>query len=178
MITSFKNSKGFTLIEVVIYLALYAIIMTGALVSMYSIFGSSARNQVKAIVQEEGTFLIGKIDWALSGVHTINEPVVPPSPTSGNTLSVTKWDTSFGNPIVITVINGNMTMSRGANPTAILNNSNVLVACPPVGCFTHATSSGDGINPEKAGAIFTLHATTSEGLPFSQSFSTVKYLRK
>ncbi len=65
-----KNS-GFTLIETMIYIALFALIMTGTIVSIYGILGSSARNQLKAMVQEEGSFLVGKVDWSLNGASSI-----------------------------------------------------------------------------------------------------------
>lgn len=175
-----SHSKGFTLIETMVYLALYAIIMTGALVSVYAIFGSSARNQTKAMVQEEGSFLIGKTDWALSGTQSI---ALPPANSSGDILQVTKYDTTVGNPVVITcsschnVSGGNMYITRGGITTQ-LNNSNVKIICPVQGCFTHTSASGDGINPENATSSFTVSTQTSEGLSFSQDFSTVKYLRK
>lgn len=169
------NTRGFTLIETLVYLGLYAILMTGALVAMYSLFESSNRNLVKAMVQEEGSFLTGKIDWVLTGVQTINLPVVPPSPTSGPTLSVTKYDTSIGNPIVIGLSGHDLTISKAGGPATALNNSNVSLGNL---VFTHTAASGDGINPESLSASFTLFSTTSDGLPFSQNFSTIKYLRK
>ena len=169
-----SNDRGFTLIETMVYLAIYAIIMTGALVSAYAIFGSSARNQTKAMVQEEGSFLIGKIDWALTGVQTINAPAAG---TSGNILSLTKYDLTVGNPVIITVASGVVSITRGG-VTKPLSNSNVVITCPAAGCFTHVSASGDGINPEYATSTFTTSAKTSEGLSFTQDFSTVKYLRK
>lgn len=167
------KNRGFTLIETIIYLGLFTILMAGTLASVYAIFSSSSRNQTKALAQEEGSFLIGKIDWVLTGVDDINLPI-----DQGNILSVTKFDTSHGNPIVISVIGGNMTISRSGNPQAVLNNSNTTITCEASGCFDHDSASGDGINPESLTAKFRVHATTSEGLPFSQDFTTVKYLRR
>ena len=170
-----SHKKGFTLIETAVYLALYALIMTGALLSIYAIFGTNARNQTKAMLQEEGTFFVGKIDWTLTGAQTINLPLPG---TSDDTLSVTKFDVSVGNPVVIAVSGGNITMSKGGNPAVVLNNSNITVVCPTAGCFTHTAASGGGINPEGLSTRITVYATTSEGMAFSQDFFTVKYLRK
>jgi prepilin-type N-terminal cleavage/methylation domain-containing protein len=167
--------RGFTMLETIIYLALFAMIMSGALVSAYGLIGSGARNQTKALVQEEGTFLLGKIDWALTGVKTINLPVVG---SPGNTISVTKFDSSVGNPIVISISGSTMTITRGGNPIQALNNSNVAVTCAPAGCFSHSASTASGINPESVSAAFTITAKTAEGLTFSQDFSTIKFLRK
>jgi type II secretory pathway pseudopilin PulG len=167
--------RAFTLIETVVYLGLLAIIMSGAFASAYGILGSSARNQAKALIQEEGTFLLGKIDWALGGVQSI---ALPASNASGDMLSVIKYSASPGNPIVVAVSGGNMTIAKGANPAKILNNSNVSVTCAVDGCFSHSASSADGINPESVSASFTVSAKTSEGMTYTQDFSTAKYLRK
>lgn len=169
------TNKGFTLIETIVYLAIFAIIMTGTLSSVYAIFSSSARNQTKALAQEEGSFLLAKIDWALTGAQSINNPNAN---ASGDTLSLNKFSPFSGNPLVISITGGEMTISRAGNPASILNNSNTTITCPPTSCFTHTSASGDGINPESLTARFTVHATTSDGLPFSQDFTTVKYLRK
>jgi type II secretory pathway pseudopilin PulG len=173
--TRTSRHKGFTLIETLVYIGLYAIIMAGAVISMYTLFESGERNQTKAMVQEEGNFLLAKVDWALTGARTINLPVAG---ASGKTLSVTKWDTAAGNPVVITISNGSMTMSRSGNPAVVLNNADVQIICPTANCFTHSSASGDGINQENATATFSVHATTTNGLSFSQEFSTTKYIRR
>lgn len=148
--------------------------MTGALVSVYAIAGSDARNQTKAMAQEEGSFLIGKIDWALTGAQVITTPAAN---TSGYTLTVTRYDTTQS-PVVLTVAGGSMSIKVGTHSTHVLNNSNVQITCPPQGCFTHMSATADGINPENATSSLTVSTKTSGGLPFSQFFSTVKYLRK
>jgi hypothetical protein len=157
-----------------IYLALFSIIITGGLISAYSLIESSYRNQTKAMVQEEGSFLIGKIDWALTGTQTIS---LPTANTFGTTLSLVRYEASTS-PVVITIVSGNMTIKVGTNPTHVLNNTNVQISCPPTGCFTHSSATADGINPENATASFTISSKTSQGFSTSQFFSTVKYLRK
>lgn len=166
--------RGFTIIEMLVYISIFAIIMSGALVSVYALASSSARNQTKAMVQEEGSFLIGKIDWALSGARAINAPAAN---ASGDTLTVTRFD-ALTSPVVITISGGAMTITVGTGATHILNNSNVSITCPAAGCFSHTSASADGINPESATSSLTISAKTSQGSPFSQFFSTVKYLRK
>ena len=164
--------RGFTLIEVVIYIGLFAFIMTGALISVYSVFSTASHNQAKVLVQEEGSFILGKIEWTSSSISSAN---VSPD---GLTLSVIKVDPTFGNPIVINISGGTASITRGSNPSQTLSNSNVSISCPVGGCFTHTLSGGTGINPESVSAKFTALSRTSEGVPFSQDFSTIKYLRK
>lgn len=81
-------SKGFTLIEVIIYIALFTLLIGSGFVTAYQLIeGGNALNQ-KTINQEEVNFVLRKISWVLNGVATIN------SPSSGysNTLTVTRYD--------------------------------------------------------------------------------------
>jgi hypothetical protein len=93
---------------------------------------------------------------------------------TGNKLLVTKFD---GTSVTLELNGNNLEIDRGSGPL-IINNSNVQIACDPAGCFTHKLASGDGINPESLEAKLTVNSKTSEGLPYSQYFSTIKYLRK
>ena len=166
--------RGFTIIEMLVYVCVFGIIMAGAIVSVYALASSDARNQTKAMVQEEGSFLIGKIDWALSGARAISAPAAN---SSGDTLTVTRFDAATS-PVTITVTGGTMTIRVGTGATHTLNNANVQITCPASGCFTHTSASADGINPESATSSLTVSTLTSTGSAFSQFFSTVKYLRK
>ena len=80
-----KTNTGFTLIETLIYIGLFALIISGVLASVFMILGNNARLQAKAMIQEEGSFLIGKVDWALSGIESA-------SVSNGNTLQVSKYN--------------------------------------------------------------------------------------
>lgn len=166
----FDEKCGFTLIEAVIYLALFSIVVGGALVSSFSIIESIGRNHMKAVLQEEGNFLIGKINWALSGASAVD---VPPAGSIGNTLSVTKWDPTVENPIIIALSGADVTLSRGAGAPHTLNNNNVQVSSLT---FTHTYPGGT--NPESVVAKLTLSARTPNGMTISQAFSSTNFLRR
>jgi type II secretory pathway pseudopilin PulG len=159
--------SGFTLLETLIYLALYSIIISGALAAIYSIFESSAHNQAQAMVQEEGSFLIGKIDWALSNTASVQSPA-----STGTDLAITKFD---GTSVDINRNGQNMQYAENAGSPQTLNNSNIGVTDLQ---FVHAKATADGINPESIQATVTVAATSSDGRVFSRSFTTMKYLRK
>jgi type II secretory pathway pseudopilin PulG len=161
------SKKGFTIIETLVYLGLYAIIMGGAITAVYTIFSSSAHNQTQAMIQEEGSYLLGKIDWVLSNAHTVEEPV-----STGSVLSIIRFD---GSSASISQNGKDMQIIEGSYPLQVLNNTNITIRDL---VFIHTNSSADGINPESVQASFTVYATTSDGLSFSRSFVTVKYLRK
>lgn len=83
-----KNNSGFTLIEVIIYIALFTLLVGSGFVTAYQLIeGGNALNQ-KTINQEEVNFVLRKISWVLNGVATINTP----SSGYSNTLTVTRYD--------------------------------------------------------------------------------------
>ena len=53
-----SNTQGFTLIEVVIYIALFSLLLGGAFVTAYQLIDNSRELNVKNRVQEEGNFLL------------------------------------------------------------------------------------------------------------------------
>lgn len=170
--TKINLQKGFTLIETIVYIGLFSIIMIGVLTSVYAILSGNVRNQSKAMVQEEGSFLIGKIDWVLSSITNAT------ATNDGTSFSVTKSDTSLGNPMVVTVSGDNISIKRGSGDVKNLNNDNIKVSCPVEKCFIHEITEGEGINAESISASIIVSSKTLDGIPFSQEFSTVKFIRK
>lgn len=59
------NKRGVTLIETLIYIALFALLIGGGVSSAYVLIESSDRIGVHAMLEEEGNFLLAKINWAL-----------------------------------------------------------------------------------------------------------------
>lgn len=160
---------GFTLIEMLVYIGLFSMIIGGAIVSAYNIFESTNRNQTKAMVAEEGLFLIGKINWALTGATAIDL-------ISSNKISITKSGiTVSDNPLIFDNSSGEMRLKRGADSPQVLNNTNIAVNDL---VFIRSVSSGNGITIESISASFTINTKTPEGLELSENFHTIKYIRK
>jgi len=158
------NNRGFTLIETLVYLALFTIIIGGFVASSYILFETSDRNQAKAMMQEEENFLVGKINWVLSGVNP-SYAIAPSVGAPGPTLAVTKYDGSTP-----TIIRLGSTMQFDGNT---LNNSNVTISHL---VFIHTYAGGT--NPESIEAGFTISAKTSSGATVSERASTTRYIRK
>jgi prepilin-type N-terminal cleavage/methylation domain-containing protein len=169
-----KSKRGFTLIEVIIYLALFSMLIGGIIVVAYTIFESAGRDQARELLQQEGNFLTGKIEWALSGANAINNP---PVDTPLDILQVTKYG---GLVIAIntsedcsgSTVTGNIFLQNGTNCTQ-LNSSGVQMSNLS---FSH--NFGGGAVPENVTAKFTLTTRTQNGIFISQDFYTTKYLRK
>lgn len=176
-----KDSRGFTLMEVMVYLALFAVFFAGAVAASYNVIESTGKDRYKTMVQEEGDFLTSKIEWVMSGVQDINAPAAG---DSGAMLSINKATgveadgSAIIAPITIALSANDMVLGYpgGSGPNAFtLNNSNVKVEGL---IFVHSVSLGQGINPESIEASFTLSTKTPGGADYSQFFKTAVYLRK
>lgn len=160
------GQKGFSIIEALVYLALFGVFIGGAAAAAFNVFEAASRSQTKAEVQVEGDFLRAKIFWALSGAQSVS---VDPS---GKSLSVVKWNFT-GNPLVILESGGNLQISRGGALAVNLNPAGITVSN-----VLFIRAQGAGQNPESITAKFTLSARAPNGFLLSQDFSLVKYLRK
>ena len=144
--------------------------MGGAVVAAYTLFESASHNQTKAMIHEEGSFLLAKISWAFSGVQSV---VLPSVGSPGSLLQVTKWNASIGT-VSIALSGTDMTITRGSPAvTETLNNSNVSVSAL---LFTH-TYNGGG-NPESMDIQFTVSARDARGTIISEDFFSTIYARK
>jgi prepilin-type N-terminal cleavage/methylation domain-containing protein len=158
-----KNQKGFTLIEVLVYLGIFTILMMGILTAAFGVFESSNRDQTKIMIQVEGDFLIAKINRALSDARSVE---VTYTGATDQKLSIQKWDYSA---VAISLSGTDLNFSDTGHPLSVLlNNSNVRISN-----LTFAT----GTAPEYIRAKFTVSALTPNGMTVSEDFSTTKYLR-
>ncbi len=153
-------NRGFTLIETILYLALYAIIISGAIISVYSIAESAARNRTTAMLEEEVNFLVAKIDDALENAHSVSSPV-----REGGTLTVLYQG---GTTESIYRSGKELMVSENGAAAESLNNGGTSII---EATFTRTARSGS-VSFE---ADITLSATDTNGMPVTREFSTVHY---
>lgn len=84
------NKSGFTLIETIIYIALFTLLVSSAFVTAYQLIQGTDILNKKSANQEEVNFVLRKINWVLNGVATINNP----SSGYSNSLTVTRYDST------------------------------------------------------------------------------------
>lgn len=65
-------NKGFTLIEVIIYIALLAFVLGAGLATAFYLINASASGKSETNTIAEGEFLMREIDWALTGAKSID----------------------------------------------------------------------------------------------------------
>lgn len=116
-----KTTHGFTLLETVIYIALFSILMTGVLVTIYQLLESGTHNRTAVGVQEEGTFVHRKLYWALAGATDVTTP-------NPQTLIITRPDLGGQSPLRITEEDGLMVISRGGAASIPLTSSEFTVS--------------------------------------------------
>jgi len=164
-----ETSDGFTLIETILYIALFAIVIGGGMVASYQIIQATDANYNHIIVQEEANFLFRKIDWALTGATSICS-------ASGSNLAVTKISptscSTAANVLVFDLSGSDIRITRGVATPVILNSSSISVSN-----LLFVKTLGLNGRPDSVAISFTL-TTTQSGRPASQSFSMTRYLRK
>jgi hypothetical protein len=111
--------KGFTLIEVLMYVGLFTLLVGTLLGIAYLTIDSTDKINKKIVLQQEADFILRKIDWALSGAESVT---VGPKPSN---MSVTR----FSNPnTVIFSQNGNFVDINSGLGQMDLNSSNTVVS--------------------------------------------------
>jgi prepilin-type N-terminal cleavage/methylation domain-containing protein len=154
-----RKQQGFTLIEVLIYLGLFAVLMSGMLFSVLLIVEGGHRSQAKVTLQQEGDFIMSKLNQALNEAKTLT--------VTGTELDVEMWT---GPNLVFDTSSGNLTLDSGGGALP-LNNTNTQVSGLN---FTH---QGAGTSQEILTATLTLNTRTEDGKVVSEDFETTKYLK-
>ncbi|OGZ68622.1 MAG: hypothetical protein A3D35_01200 [Candidatus Staskawiczbacteria bacterium RIFCSPHIGHO2_02_FULL_34_9] len=162
------QQKGFTLIETLIYIFLFAIIIGGGMIATYNIIESTNASYNHVVLQEEANFIFSKVSWALTGADSV-DPIIDPK-----TLKIKK--TIPGNPtptnftFTLPDNENHLTIKRNSGPSINSNSDSVLVSN-----VSFERISGVG-KPDAVKMNFTL-TTLQNGRPATQDFSFIKYLR-
>lgn len=77
-----RVQKGFTLIEIIIYIALFCILIGGTVSSLYNLSEGAERSGTNALISEEGTYLLNKLEWIISQADAIGVPAENSSSTT------------------------------------------------------------------------------------------------
>ncbi len=81
-------NRGFTLIETIIYIALFTLLVGTVFISAYQIIENSQKLSDKTVMQNEANFVLRKISWVVTGAQTIHTP----SAQNTTNLKITKYD--------------------------------------------------------------------------------------
>lgn len=84
-----NHKRGFTLLEAIIYSALFGTLITGVLLTSYPLIEGSARSREKAYVEMETIFIIAKIRYAIAHNVTTKNILAGLLPKEGDEASST-----------------------------------------------------------------------------------------
>lgn len=117
------EKQGFTLIEILIYIAILALVFVSMIVFFLNNISSNIKANSYQEVQQNGRFVMTKISQEMKKAIGINSPV-PGS--SGTSLSLVMSDSNL-NPTVLDLNNGKLRIAQGSSAPVDLTTDQVLV---------------------------------------------------
>ncbi len=115
-----KSNPGFTLLEVLIYLALFSVIATSGIAVTYQLFRSTAATKQALSLQTESDFVMSKLAWALSGSSLVTLP-------NSTTLKIVRTTIGSDSPVIFSVQSNRLYVSRGVGTSTELTAATVNV---------------------------------------------------
>ena len=160
-----NKSRGFTLFETVIYVALFGILLGGAVLSSFEIISSIGRSKKEALLEVEGNFLLSKVAWALSGSVWVTAPVY----NSTTTMLGINVIYPISDTYLISAGSNSLLFSKTGVASESLVGNDVIVK--NVTFFHSGTST-----VEYVAVNFTLETHADSGEILSANFSQIDYL--
>lgn len=130
------TQKGFTLLELVIYITLVVGILVTATTFAWNIVNSRTKAFAVQEVQQNGRYIMDKITQTVRGAQDIT---TPGTGTSGTTLEVVVRDVAK-DPIIFVLSGGELSMSAAGGTTYNLHSGAITVS---VLQFTNVSSTDD-----------------------------------
>jgi type II secretory pathway pseudopilin PulG len=121
-----QYNSGFTLLEIIIYISLAAMLLTSAWISVFQLMDSARKNEVQLAAEIDRSFLHNKFAWAIEGATSIA--------VNNSSLTIYRADIpAEANPFVFDIKNNNtLYLQRGGN---------VAIRVTPIGAVTLASPS-------------------------------------
>lgn len=135
MVYRAKTSSGFSLVETLLYVALFSVIISAFAVFLATLSASRINQQVTAEVDQQASFVLRTISQAARNATTIN------SPSAGFSASSLSLNTGVASttPTVFSLSGGKVFITEGVSSAIALTNSRVSVTGLN---FTNLTRSG------------------------------------
>ena len=131
--------RAFTLIEMLVYLGLFSLLLTGAVISAYGVAASAESNQIEATMEFEGRWILHSIERTLTDASVIT--------TSASTIQLM---TQSDEAVTYHLLDGHIsrTGDDGVHPLSSISVRDFLIA--------RTGSPHDPEEPERFSIRFTL----------------------
>jgi len=158
--------RGFTLIESLIYLALFPLIIYGALAGIYALTASSQINQTRAEVETEGHFLLAKSTYDVTHSQRVSSPL---QNATSSTLALISDDGS-----AIIYENDASVLTRTQNGLSIPLSDSPFVLTSLT--FSSIATTTSGVSIQELKTSFQLSSIADNGQLYTETFSDSSYL--
>jgi hypothetical protein len=158
------KNKGFTLIEVILYIALFTLLIGTAFATAYQIIDGTNKININTNVQDEGNFVMRKVDWALSSLDPATPPTITCSACLDQALSLHKISSPTSVALQRNSSNNSLEISENGGTFKALTTVNVKVTRFQARIIPALGSGPTGITA----------TTTINGI----DFAVTKYFRK
>lgn len=119
-----KTTKGFTLIEMLLYLALMSIVITAASVILNVLIASRLKSQAISEVEQQGVQVLQMITQSIRNSDAVNSPVM-----GANAASISLDVYTLGDdPTVYDLSTGELRITEGAGSPIPLNSSKTVIS--------------------------------------------------
>ncbi len=115
------KNPGFTLIEVIVYIGLFSMLMSGALITVFTMLSSIQENRNEITLYREAQFINNKLSWALTGASDV-------SFESSSMLEIERKDLESDSPLKFSIADGQFFLQRGTNPVVLLTRKDFYVS--------------------------------------------------
>lgn len=153
-----KARSGFTLVELVLYLAIAAVVLSVTSATFVLVLESRTKDETIAVVDQEGTQAMQMMTRAARSAQTVS----PGSPGATSSMLTLTLATSSRNPTVFNLATGTIRISEAAGPFVPITSNRVFVSSLLFQNLSAANTSGT------VRMQFTLDASSSlGGYPYS-----------
>lgn len=113
----FKNKKGFTLVELLLYLGIFSIILTVTLQMFGSVFELQLESQAVSSVDVDGKFIVNRFNYDIARASSISLPVALGASGSALTIVVNSQSLTYS------LSDGNINLNNASTGTTDQLNS-------------------------------------------------------
>ena len=136
--TILKNQNGFTLLEVVLYIAIVGLLLTTVGLLVNATNQAKAREAIRQEVEEQGSHVLEVITSTVRNASALTTPAIS---STGAVLSV-DVDTSSASPTAFTLVDGALFITEGSGTPVALTNTHVVATDFVVQNLSYAWTPG------------------------------------